>query len=71
MRTYFVGLLDDYNGNAIIECRRNKDYLSCEILEYFGPRKTTKKDLKAKAGEMLGWIKSRWPDRNFQRIVID
>ena len=56
MKTYFIGLIRGTgnckcwaNGHnkstVIIQARRNKDYLSPSLWQYYGERETTKKRL--------------------------
>jgi len=74
MTTYHVGLRVDKN-TALFEFRRNIDYLSCEILEYFGEREGTKKGarerLKVCKAKVLADLQSRYPKYGFRRVAID
>lgn len=71
---YHVGLRVDGN-TAVFEYRRCIDFLSCEILKYFGTRETTKtavkERLKTNRAAVLACLRRDYPERNFTRIVID
>lgn len=69
MKSYHVGLLKA-DDKIIIQCRRNIDFLSCEIWKYCGQRLTTKAALKAKKSELLAAI-NKTEETNFKRIEID
>lgn len=47
MQVYHVGLLI-HKGVAKLQLRRDVDFLSCEIYEYFGKRETTKREIVKK-----------------------
>ena len=48
---YFCGLSKD-GRTAVVEMRRNKDYLNCELYEYYGERETTKAEARKKLKEI-------------------
>jgi hypothetical protein len=60
-RRYFIGISKDRN-TAVIEARRDKDNLSCELYDYFGERMTTKRQLKQNAAEFLAYLKTYRPN---------
>lgn len=43
---YHVGVTIKNKQTLTIQVRRSKDFLSCELINYFGKRITTKKGLK-------------------------
>jgi hypothetical protein len=45
---YYVGIFLKNKHTAIIQYVKEKDALNCEILEYYGKRKTTKQAVKEK-----------------------
>ena len=71
---YHVGLLAR-GRTAVMQYRRSVDYLSCEILHYFGVREITKADakraLQALRANVLRELNQRFPGRNFNRVTID
>jgi len=69
---YHVGI-GKRNHTAVIEARRDVDYLSCEIYDYMGQRITTKSSLKAKRYELLVHLKTTKPEvySDCRYIVVD
>lgn len=71
---YHTGLLAQ-GRTAVFQFRRSVDFLSCELLEYYGKRQTTKKAarerLMARKEQALAELNTRHPGRNFRRIVVD
>lgn len=43
---YFIGIAIKNKQTLTVQARRSKDFLSCELIDYFGERITTKKGLK-------------------------
>jgi len=71
-KIYYVGVRkDDVNQKCLImEARRDKDYLSCELWIYFGERITTKRELRQKKNAFLTWFNSIY-NTSFTKIKID
>ena len=80
-KVYHVGLIKGTgktvcwsNGHRkntiIVEMRKNKDFLSCELWLYLGERITTKESVKQKKFEMLQWINAKY-NQSFTHIRID
>jgi len=72
---YHVGLLV-VGHTAVFQYRRCVDFLSCEILKYYGKRETTKalaRGLLQLGGQVtpLMQLNKDFPGRNFTKIVID
>lgn len=74
MKTYHVGLLAS-GHKAVFQYRRSVDYLSCEILEYYGTRESTKTSARARLAEckavILASLNDRYPGRNFTTVIVD
>ena len=58
---YHIGI-GKRGQTAIIEARRDIDYLSCEIYDYMGQRITTKKHLAYHRYGLLSHLKNWRPD---------
>jgi hypothetical protein len=60
------------NDVAHVEACKSVDFLSCETIEYFGRRITTKKDLMAKAKEQ-GFLTmlQQFTSKQINKVVID
>lgn len=58
--TYFIGIAKRGNTMVIQACR-DKDYLSCEIYDYFGERQVTKKQLRERRYGLLKYLQARNP----------
>lgn len=70
---YHVGLLAK-GKTAVLQYRKDKDCLSCEILAYFGRRETTKADARkrlASTPDALTCLNAEFTKRQFNRIIID
>lgn len=60
------------NKTVVIQATTNKDCLSCELVEYFGTRQTTKRHLKEYKAGLLAAIREEIPYfKNCERIVIE
>ena len=74
MSIYHVGLLQHRN-TAVFQFRRSVDELSCEILQYFGERQTTKADARKRLAETkaqaLAQVQADYPHRGFKSIRLD
>ena len=57
---YYVGT-SKRNRTLVIEARRNKDFLSCELYDYFGEREVTKVYLKKYRYQFLDYLKQTKP----------
>ena len=68
-RQYHIGLVRS-RETVIVQCRRNIDFLSCEIWHYLGERVTTKNRLKGMAAIILKSINLEY-GTNFERILIN
>jgi len=73
-KTYHLGFYRGYTprtkNTVYFQARRDKDYLSCELLKYIGERVVTKKHLKEHKAEILQWVNEHY-GFNFTRIVFD
>jgi len=73
-RLYHVGLTIE-NHVATYHYRRNIDFMPCEIYEYLGKTRSTKKEerarIKANSFEILGRLNRRYPDKDIRRIEVD
>lgn len=58
---YYIGT-NKRGKTLIIEARRNVDFLSCDIYDFWGQRETTKQSLKTKRYELLDYLKETKPD---------
>lgn len=70
---YYIGTtLNKNKTRVILEARRNKDLLSCEIYDYFGERLTTKKNLNKTKNQFLAYLKTWKPDLygNCKTIIV-
>jgi len=72
IRTYHVGIRKDYEHpeRVVVELRRNIDYLSCELWEYWGVRMCTKKYIKENKSGILNLINKMY-NAHFTKITID
>ena len=60
-QTYFIGF--GKRGQTLeIEARRNKDYLSCELYDYYGEYEVTKTHLNENRYKILDVLKRDRPD---------
>ena len=59
--TYHIGLAKR-GQTLVIEARRNKDYLSCELYDYMGEREVTKQQLEERRYKILEKMKAQRPD---------
>ncbi|MGO9014663.1 MAG: hypothetical protein ACLQF0_06750 [Dissulfurispiraceae bacterium] len=65
----------DNQTTAVFQLAEEKDFLSCELIEYTGERETT----KAEAGARLAHVKqlviadlnTRYPSRNITDVTIE
>ena len=71
-KTYHIGLTQPRLDVAQFQARNSIDTLSCELLEYYGPRETTKKGLhnrlKADYSNILQSIQNKFP--NIKRVLL-
>jgi hypothetical protein len=75
LRRYHVGLLAQ-GSTAVFQYRTDVDCLSCEILEYFGERETTKTAARLRLQQhgstaVLADLNARYPRKQFTRVRID
>ena len=78
MKTYYVGLLlhrhKDGTYSAQYEVARNKDYLSCELYDYYGERIITKNKLSQSIREnysmVLKAIQDGFPNKTIKRVLL-
>jgi len=61
MRIYHIGM-SKRGKTLVIEARRDVDYLSCEIYDYYGRRITTKKQLHENRYSILNNLKAVKPE---------
>jgi len=61
MRTYFIGFAKRRN-TLEIEAVRNKDFLSCELYDYYREREVTKYHLRENRYKILALLKKQKPD---------
>ena len=59
--TYFIGF-GKRKQTLEIEAVRNKDFLSCEIYDYYGEREVSKEHLKANRYKILDLLKQQRPE---------
>ena len=57
---YYVGV-SKHKNTLQIEAVHNKDFLSCELYDYFGERDITKKELKARRYRILHQLQLERP----------
>ena len=58
---YYIGI--GKRGRTLeIEAARDKDFLSCEIYDYYGEREVTKKHLNSNRYNILALLKKQKPD---------
>ena len=58
---YYIGI--GKRGKTLeIEAVRNKDFLSCEIYDYYGEREVTKQHLNNNRYNILALLKKQKPD---------
>jgi len=81
-RTYYIAFLRGIPSGpccnchsadtVIVQARRNKDYLSPDIFEYFGEYEITKKQLRENVAkpEFLAYVNRQFK-RDFQRVVVE
>lgn len=73
-QVYHVGMFAR-KQTAVFQYRSSVDYLSCELLEYYGQREVTiveaKKALKANKEAILKQLNSEHPKHNFKNVVIN
>ena len=68
-KCYFIGFVKS-GSKVIVQLRKSKDYLSCELWQYFGERITTKKRIYEQRKELLSEINTSYKT-NFKYIQID
>ena len=72
-RIYHVGLAQE-GRTAVFQHRKDKDFLSCELLDYYGERFTTKagarRRLAVNKPDVLATLAVRYPGR-FNNVRID
>ena len=72
-RIYHVGLAQQ-GTKAVFQYRRDIDFLSCEILRYYGQRQTTKAAAIARLREtkaaVLASLQTEYPGR-FSSVAVD
>ena len=61
MQTYFIGM-SKRGQTLVIEARRNKDFLSCELYDYYGERATSKRQLYQRRYQILDNLKAARPN---------
>jgi hypothetical protein len=67
---YHVGAYKRHN-TVVIQVVKDKDCLSCELVEYFGERQTTKRHLREYKASFLAAIREEIPYfKNCTKIVI-
>ena len=69
MKIYHVGVLR-HNRTAIIQMCKDVDSLSCEILEYFGERETTKAKIINNKDLLLSALRTQYPSKFGNCIYI-
>ena len=69
-QTYFMGLIKKSANTVILQMRRDKDYLSCELWQYYGERITTKTHQKLYKQALLQAINKTY-NKSFTHILID
>ena len=57
---YYIGTCKR-NKTLVIEARRDKDFLSCEVYDYFGQREITKVQLRKNRYGFLAYLKQIKP----------
>jgi len=69
---YYVGLMKNYNNPdvIIVQLRKNKDCLDCELWQYLGLRMVTKEYVRGHKFELLDAINLQY-GKTFTRIIID
>jgi hypothetical protein len=74
MYHYHVGLVAK-KRTAVFQYRTNVDYLSCEILEYYGLRQVTIKEAKAalnaNKSAILAQLNISYPKKKFTNVIIN
>lgn len=66
---YYIGLVKR-NNTVVLQARRLKDNLSCELWNYIGLRYITKAELKQNKDGLLNWINKEFGTK-FTKLVID
>ena len=61
MKTYHIGF-GKRDKTLEIEAVRNKDYLSCELYDYYGEREVTKRHLRDMRYGILRLLKQQRPE---------
>jgi hypothetical protein len=57
---YFIGIYRD-KKTIVLQATTNKDCLSCELIEYFGAKQTTKENLKRNKNILFQEFKKQYP----------
>jgi hypothetical protein len=72
MNQYYIGLAKK-GKTLVIEARRDKDSLSCELYDYMGLHETTKAQLYAKRYLILKLLRKRKPTvyGNLRYAIVD
>jgi len=70
MKTYFIGVYR-HNKKAVLQAVENVDFLSCEIIEYYGERMVTKKHLRENKTALWKAIKDLPKFKNCNKLVIE
>lgn len=72
MRIYYIGIKKE-KKSIIIQAVRDKDFLDCEIYEYYGEREVTKKQLHENRFSILQALQERKPEvySGFRRIRVE
>jgi len=77
--TYYIGICIKNKHTLTVQARKSKDFLSCELIDYFGERITTKKGLRKRLTQavkksVLQDYNNRFADNkqyNFKYIQVD
>ena len=72
MKIYEIGMYKRNHGKTIVvQAVTNKDYLNCEIIEYYGQRETTKARLRAFKNLLLVELQKLPAFKDAKYIVIE
>ena len=68
-KIYFIGFIKA-GKTLIVQMRKDKDFLSCQLWQYFGERITTKARIKEQKAALLIEVNKTY-NKEFKHIKID